>query len=69
VLWKNAEDATVTFSLYDDKGAMLSSQKQFLVKNEVQKIYFSDMADYQAGIYLLKVSNAKKESTFRLMKY
>ncbi len=69
VLWKDATDATVTFNLYDEKGARLSNQKLFLPKNEVQKVYFSDLADYQAGMYLMKVSDGKKVSTFRLMKY
>ena len=69
VLWHDEAAATVIFTLYDEKGSALTSQKVMMQKDTYEKVYFSDLDGYHAGTYFLRISNEKKEWVFKLMKY
>jgi len=69
VLWHDVEAANVIFSLYDEKGAALTTQKVMMTKDTYEKVYFSELDGYHAGTYFLRITNGKKEWVFKLMKY
>jgi NifU-like protein involved in Fe-S cluster formation len=69
VLWHDEEAANVIFSLYDEKGAALTTQKVMMAKDTYEKVYFSELDGYHAGTYFLRITNGKKEWVFKLMKY